>query len=88
MRTITLALTMTILTATGLSGCGVFKTELDKCREAREYQQARPGTRASVPDDLQPLPADAWVPVPEGEKLTEPTPPEDPCLIEPPDYRD
>ena len=68
-------------------GCGIFKTELDKCREAREYQEARTGQRTQVPDDLKPLADDVWVPVPTGETKTEVTPEEDPCLIEPPDYR-
>ena len=69
------------------SGCGIFKTELDKCHEAREYQQAKAGSRTQVPDGLQPLSEDAWVPVPEGETETAVTPEDEPCLIEPPDYR-
>ncbi len=68
-------------------GCGIFKTEIDKCHEAREYQEARSGQRTQVPDDLQPLSKDVWVPIPEGETHTEVIPDEDPCLIEPPDYR-
>jgi len=71
-----------------LGGCGMFRTELDKCYEQREYQSAKPGARAQVPDDLEPLPEEAWVPIPYGESRTEATPAEDPCLIEPPDYRE
>jgi len=68
-------------------GCGIFKTELDKCHEAREYQQAKSGVRTVIPDDLQPLSEEAWVPTPDGETDNEATPVDDPCLIEPPDYR-
>lgn len=82
---------LTGVSLTGLlllsGGCGIFKTELDKCHEAREYQQARTGSRTQVPADLQPLSEDAWVPIPEGETRTQPTPADEPCLIEPPDYR-
>ncbi len=70
-----------------LSGCGIFKTELDKCHEQREYQAARSGEPTKVPDDLQSLSEEARLPIPVGETNTEATSPEDPCLIEPPDYR-
>ena len=76
---------LTALVFTG--GCGLFKTEIDKCREKREYQQAQTAPRIQVPEDLGQLPEEARVPIPYGETNTEPTPPEDPCLIEPPDYR-
>ena len=69
------------------SGCGVFKTELDKCHEAREYQQAKQGVRTQVPDDLQSLSEEALVPMPDGKIENEATPEDEPCLIEPPDYR-
>ncbi|MBT8421855.1 MAG: hypothetical protein HKN56_01145 [Gammaproteobacteria bacterium] len=78
-----LILCMTLLQ----TSCGIFKTELDKCRELREYQQARAGERAQVPDDLEALPDDAWLPIPEGPTNTTATPAESPCLIEPPEYR-
>lgn len=80
-----LVLVMSALVSTG--GCGLFKTEIDKCREKREYQDAKPAPRVRVPEDLEGLPDQARVPIPYGETNTEPTPPEDPCLIEPPDYR-
>lgn len=69
------------------SGCGIFKTELDKCREQQEYQSARTGERAQIPEGLDPLSEDEWLPVPAGETNTTPTPPEQTCLIEPPEYR-
>lgn len=70
-----------------LPSCGIFKTELDKCYEPREYQEAKPGPRARVPEGLEPIGDDAWVPIPYGETNNEPTPEGYPCLIEPPDYR-
>lgn len=70
-----------------LSGCGMFKSEVDKCHEEREYQSARSSDRAVIPEGLQPLPDEARLPIPYGETKTEPTPPEEPCLIEPPEYR-
>ena len=79
-------ITMLVL-APLLGSCGVFKTELDKCRELREYQQARTAERAQVPADLESLPNEAWLPVPEGPTSTAATPEEEPCLIEPPEYR-
>ena len=85
MKYVLLSVAMSALVFTG--GCGLFKTEIDKCREKREYQQAQPAPRVQVPDDLEQLPEEARVPIPYGETNTEPTPPEDPCLIEPPDYR-
>jgi len=69
------------------TGCGMFKTELDKCREQREYQDARTGARAQVPADLESLSEDNWVAIPEGSTNTTPTPADEPCLIEPPEYR-
>jgi uncharacterized lipoprotein len=80
-------LSVGILTTALLSSCGVFKTELDKCYELREYQAAEPGARARVPDDLEPLTDEGWVPIPYGEGNEEATPKGDPCLIEPPEYR-
>lgn len=77
-----------ILLTVGLSGCGIVKTELDKCYEQREYQEARPGPRVRIPEDLTAPPPEAWVPVPYGEANTTATPDGDPCLIEPPDFRD
>lgn len=82
-----LALVLLLVAATVTSGCGLFQTEIDKCREKREYQEAQPAPRVQVPEDLESLPDDARVPIPYGETNTEATPPEDPCLIEPPDYR-
>lgn len=83
-----LTLSLCLILPLVASSCGIIKTELDKCYEQREYQAARPGPRIRVPDDLEPLAEDAWVPVPYGEANTTPTPQDDPCLIEPPDYRD
>ena len=80
-------LTILLSAAALQSGCGIFKTELDKCREQREYQDARAGERVQVPDGLEELPDDTWVPVPDGETNTRATPKESPCLIEPPPYR-
>ncbi len=88
MRAVRLMLLLGLLAGSAIGGCGMFKTELDKCREQREYQEAAPGARVQVPADLQDLNEDAWVPVPYGESNTEATPPDDPCLIQPPDYRD
>ena len=81
------AWTLVFLGMLSQSGCGMFKTELDKCREQREYQDARTGTRAQVPSDLEQLPQESWVAVPEGSTNTTPTPEDEPCLIEPPEYR-
>ncbi|MEE4186749.1 MAG: hypothetical protein V2J12_13375 [Gammaproteobacteria bacterium] len=71
-----------------LAGCGMFKSEIDKCYEEREYQQARPGPRLRVPENLEPMPEDAWIPIPYGAANTTPTPDGEPCLIEPPPYRE
>ena len=84
MRAAHLVLLMCLAALPG--GCGLFKTEIDKCHELREYQKSRTGERAQVPDDLEALPEDTWVPVPAGATNTEATPKEQPCLIEPPDY--
>ena len=69
-------------------GCFLFKDDLDKCREFREYQESAPAPRAVVPDDLEELPDDKRLQVPYGETNREPTPPREPCLIEPPDFFD
>ncbi len=71
-----------------LYGCGMFKNDLEKCHENSEYQDARPAPRVRVPDDLDPLPLEARLEVPFGEANTEATPPDQPCLIEPPSYSD
>ncbi len=80
-------LSLLVVLAFVMGGCGLFKTELDKCYEKREYQDAAPGARLRVPEDLNGLAEDAWVPIPYGETNAEPTPQGDQCLIEPPDYR-
>ena len=71
-----------------LSGCFIFTDDLEKCREVREYQGSEPAPRIIVPDDLEPLPDTQRLQVPYGEANKQSTPPEDPCLIEPPDYFD
>jgi uncharacterized lipoprotein len=82
------ALLAGVLAVVGLSaGCGLFKTEIDKCHEQREYQAAKPGPRVRIPADLNSLSEETWVPVPYGDTDTEATPDNEPCLIEPPEYR-
>jgi len=88
MRSEVALLAVTSIALLALGGCGVFKTELDKCHEYREYQTAKPGPRAQIPDDLEKLPQEARLPIPYGEANTEATPKSNPCLIEPPAYRD
>jgi uncharacterized lipoprotein len=71
-----------------LQGCGVFKSDLDKCHEQREYQAALPAPRVRVPDNLEPLNPEARLEMPYGKTNTEATPKDQPCLIEPPSYND
>jgi uncharacterized lipoprotein len=71
-----------------LQGCGVFKSDLDKCHELREYQAAEPGPRLRVPDGLEPLNAEARLEMPYGAVNVDATPDDQPCLIEPPSYND
>ncbi len=87
MRSVHMILPLLLWALLSLSGCGMFKTELDKCHEQREYQESRTGIPAKVPDDLQGLSEEARLPIPEGETNTKATSPEEPCLIEPPEYR-
>jgi uncharacterized lipoprotein len=70
------------------SGCSGPKTKLDKCHKPQEYQQAEIAPRVRVPDDLEPLDDDLRLAVPFGERRTTPRPPDQPCLVEPPDYMD
>jgi uncharacterized lipoprotein len=70
------------------SGCFLFKDDLEKCREVREYQGSEPAPRLAVPADLEPLPAELRLPVPYGETNKVAVPKGKPCLIEPPDFFD
>lgn len=80
---------LSCLLALPLANCGVvFKSEIDKCYEEREYQQAQPGPRLRVPETLESMAEDAWIPIPYGVTNTTPTPEGEPCLIEPPPYRE
>jgi hypothetical protein len=76
------------LPALSLASCGVFKSEIDKCYEEREYQEARLGPRLRVPENLEAMPEEAWIPIPYGVANTTPTPAGEPCLNEPPPYRE
>ena len=76
---------LTLLAAPLLSGC-LFKSDLGPCHKAREYQKAEPGPQVEIPGDLEPLDDAVRLKVPEGERMTEPTPKDQPCLIEPPPY--
>ncbi|MDP6437103.1 MAG: hypothetical protein QF790_02570 [Gammaproteobacteria bacterium] len=69
-------------------GCGVFGGDAGKCHERSEYQDATPGPRLRVPDDLESLPHEARLEIPYGEINTESTPFDVPCLVEPPSYED
>ncbi len=69
-------------------GCFLFKSDLEKCREVREYQRSAPAPRTAVPDDLKSLPDDQLLQVPYGEANKQATPSNQPCLIEPPDFFD
>ncbi len=82
---VSLFLVVVVVVAAGCSGP---KTKLDKCHKPQEYQQAEIGPEVRVPDDLQPLDDDLRLDVPAGERQTEPWPPDQPCLVEPPDYMD
>jgi uncharacterized lipoprotein len=84
MRSVLVCLAVVLLS----EGCFLFKNDLDKCREFREYQRSEPAPRAVVPDDLQDLPDDKRLQVPYGETNRQPTPSGQPCLIEPPDFFD
>jgi len=82
-----------LLTCAGLllilSGCSyLFENELDKCRKFREYQESSPAPRTVVPEGLAPLPDEQRLQVPYGEANKAPTPADQPCLIEPPDFFD
>ena len=72
-----------------LSGCSyLFENELDKCRKSREYQESAPAPRTVVPEDLESLSDEQRLQVPYGEANKAPTPADQPCLIEPPDFFD
>ena len=71
-----------------LGACSGPKTKLDKCHKPQEYQKAVIAPRLRVPEDLKPLDDNVRLDVPFGERLTEPTSPDQPCLVEPPDYMD
>ena len=45
--------------ASAAQGCGMFGSELEKCHEKSEYQDAQPGPRLRVPGNLESLPPDA-----------------------------
>ena len=78
---------MLLMAAWLLSGC-FFKSDLKKCHKPQEYQQAKPGPRARVPDDLQPLPSEARLKVPYGVTQSEPLPKDEPCLTEAPSFEE
>lgn len=71
-----------------LSACSGPKTKLDKCHKPQEYQEAEIAPRLRVPEDLQPLDDNLRLDVPFGERQTGPISPDQPCLVEPPDYKD
>ena len=77
-----------LVAVTPLSGCFLITTDLEKCREAREYQTSQPAPRVVVPAELEDLPDQKRLQVPYGEANREPTPADQPCLIEPPDFFD
>ncbi len=79
---------LSLVALVAVSGCGVFQSELDKCHEKREYQEAQPGPRLRVPEDMDALDPEARLELPYGETNVEPTAPDQPCLIEPPSYND
>ena len=79
---------LVLVALTMQSGCFLFKDDLDKCREVREYQSSEPAPRLVVPDDLEALPDEIRLQVPYGETRKTATPEDQPCLIEPPDYFD
>ena len=76
------------LLVTVVQGCGMFGGGLEKCHERSEYQDAKPGPLLRVPADLESLSPEARLEIPYGEANTEATPPDQPCLIEPPAYDD
>ena len=71
-----------------LGGCGAIKSDLEKCHKPQEYQRAELGPRVRIPDGLEPLDPDNRLQVPFGETRKVPTSPDQPCLVEPPDYTD
>lgn len=79
-----------ILCLTGFiaAGCSGPKTKLDKCHKPQEYQQAEIGPRIRVPEGLEPLDPELRLNVPFGDRQTKPRPPDQPCLVEPPDVMD
>ena len=69
------------------SGC-LFRSDTQPCHKPREYQAASTGELARVPEDLNALPEEARLELPEGGRNTSPTPKGEPCLIDPPSYTD
>ena len=75
-----------VLLVAGLTTGCFGKREMKKCHKEQEYQQAKPGPRVRVPDDMQQLPEDERLRYPYGETRTTPIPKSQPCLEEPPTF--
>ncbi|MGI9292261.1 MAG: hypothetical protein ACR2QG_13435 [Gammaproteobacteria bacterium] len=87
MPQITRVVVLTALTALLGIACAP-KNKLEKCHKPQEYPKARPGPRLRIPGELEALPSEVRLPVPYGETRTESTPKNEPCLVEPPDFKD
>ena len=77
-----------MLLCASVAACSGPRSKLEKCHKPQEYQAARVVDQIQVPDGLEVLDEEKRLQIPAGPTKTEPTPPDQPCLIEPPDYLD
>lgn len=66
--------------------CSRGEKKIEKCHKPQEFQQARPGPRVRVPEEMESLSADDRLRLPYGETQTTPVPKGEPCLAEPPKF--
>jgi uncharacterized lipoprotein len=69
-----------------LTACSGPRVKLEKCHKPQEYQQATIGPQVKIPEGLKPLDPEQRLEIPYGPTNTTPTPPSQPCLVEPPPY--
>ncbi len=74
-----------LITGLFLFGCSS-KGGSTKCHKQREYQEAKPGPRVRVPEDMHQLPDEERLSMPYGETQTEAFPKTEPCLVDPPTF--
>ncbi len=82
---VTIKIAAALVAVSLCAGC-FGKREMKRCHKPQEYQDAKPGPRVRVPDEMKQLPEDERLRYPYGQTQNQPVPKGQPCLEEPPTF--